>query len=109
MRERSLGMRPKFDFKPNMPVKPAGMRIDPPPSPPEAMGRSPPATAAAVPPDDPPGVRSRFQGLRVVPCRRVEVTLMPPNSLAVVCPVSTAPAATSRRTCVEVYVATRSA
>ena len=29
------------------------------------------ATAAALPPDDPPGVRSRFQGLRVAPCNRV--------------------------------------
>ena len=54
-----------------MPVKPAGMRIDPPPSPPDAMGSRPPATAAAVPPEDPPGVRSRFQGLRVAPCSRV--------------------------------------
>ena len=78
------GIRPKFDFRPNMPVKPAGIRIDPPPSPPEAIGTRPPATAAAVPPDDPPGVRSGFQGLRVAPCNRVLVTLIPPNSLAVV-------------------------
>ena len=83
-----------------MPVCAAGMRMEPPPSPPDATGNSPPATAAAVPPDDPPGVRSWFQGLRVVPCSRVCVTLMPPNSLAVVWPASTAPASTRRCTCV---------
>ena len=53
-----LGMRPKVDLSPNRPVKPAGMRMEPPPSPPLAMGRRPPATAAADPPEDPPGVRS---------------------------------------------------
>ncbi len=68
-----------------MPVNPAGMRMDPPPSDPVAMGSSPPATAAAVPPDEPPGVCSSPQGLRVVPCRRVCVQFTPPNSLAVVC------------------------
>jgi hypothetical protein len=78
------GMRPYVDFKPNRPVKPAGMRIDPPPSPPVAMLHSPPATAAAEPPDEPPGVRSGFHGLRVTPRRFVRVTLTPPNSLAVV-------------------------
>ena len=66
-----LGMRPKVDLSPNMPVKPAGMRMDPPPSPPVAMGSSPPATAEAVPPEEPPGVRSCCQGLRVAPWSRV--------------------------------------
>ncbi len=85
------------------------MRMDPPPSPPEAMGTSPPATTAADPPEEPPGVRSRFHGLRVVPCSLVWVRLMPPNSLDVVWPTSTAPAPTRRRTWVELWCATRSA
>ena len=44
---------------PNSPLKPAGMRIEPPPSPPDAIGTSPPATAAAEPPDEPPGGAGR--------------------------------------------------
>ena len=53
-----LGMRPKVALRPNRPVKPAGMRMEPPPSPPVQMGSKPPATDEAEPPDDPPGVRS---------------------------------------------------
>ena len=80
------GMRPYVDFKPTRPLKPAGIRIEPPPSPPVPNAKRPPATPAAPPPDDPPGVRSRFHGLRVTPLRTVRVTLTPPNSLAVVRP-----------------------
>ena len=54
-----LGMRPNVDLSPNRPVKPAGIRMEPPPSPPVQMGSRPPATDAAEPPDEPPGVRSR--------------------------------------------------
>ena len=82
--------------------------MDPPPSLPVAMGRRPPATAAAVPPDDPPGVRSGFHGLRVVPCNSVEVQLIPPNSLAVVCAASTAPAVRRRDSEVSSWSETRS-
>ena len=86
------------------------MRIEPPPSLPVAIETSPPATAAALPPDEPPGVRSVRQGLRVVPCRTVRVRFTPPNSLAVVCPARTTPASsTSRVTMVAVCSATRSA
>ena len=35
---------------------------------PVARGTSPAASAAPAPPLDPPGVRSRFHGLRVGPC-----------------------------------------
>src|SRR5664280_1935616 len=84
------------------------MRIEPPPSPPLAMGRRPPATAAADPPEEPPGVRSGFHGLRVVPCSLVCVQLIPPNSEAVVWPASTAPAARRRVTWVESWPDTRS-
>ncbi len=103
-----LGMRPKVDLRPNRPQNPAGMRIEPPPSLALARGTRPPATAAAEPPDEPPGVRSSFQGLRVVPCSLVLVQLIPPNSDAVVWPASTAPAARSRSTWVESNPAVRS-
>jgi hypothetical protein len=85
------------------------MRIDPPPSPPVAMVSSPPATAAAEPPLEPPGVRAGFHGLRVTPWSTVRVTLTPPNSLAVVCPASTAPPwSRIRCTMTDVCVATLS-
>ena len=54
-----FGMRPNVDFRPKRPVKPAGMRMEPPPSPPVQSGSSPPETEAAEPPEEPPGVRSR--------------------------------------------------
>ena len=91
-------------FSPTRPQNPAGMRIDPPPSPPVANVSSPPATAAAEPPDDPPGVRPSCHGLCVVPCSTVRVTLTPPNSDAVVWPARTAPPS-SRRRCTWVDVA----
>ena len=62
------------------------MRIEPPPSPPLAMGTRPPATAAADPPDHPPTVLAGCHGLPVMPCSLVMLTLSPPNSLAVVWP-----------------------
>ena len=45
------------------------MRIEPPPSVPSASVVMPAATAAAAPPDEPPGPKSRFHGLRVLPHR----------------------------------------
>ncbi len=58
------------------------MRTEPPPSVPIASGPSPAATAAPEPPDDPPGVRSRFQGLRVIviPLSGESVTPLKPYS-----------------------------
>ena len=49
-----------------MPQSAAGIRIDPPPSLPSAIGAMPAATAAADPALEPPEVRSSAQGLRVV-------------------------------------------
>lgn len=57
--------------------------MEPPPSPPEAMGTSPPATAAELPPDDPPAVRVGSHGFPVIPLSLVTLTFRPPNSLAV--------------------------
>src|SRR5438270_2082521 len=102
-------MRPAVPFMPPSPQKPAGMRIEPPPSPPVARVSRPPATAAAEPADDPPVVLVGSHGLAVIPCRRVTLTLSPPNSLAVVWPASTAPAARSRSMTVASWPETRSA
>ena len=46
--------RPRLVFSPTRPQAAAGMRIDPPPSLPWAMGNAPDATRAAEPPEDPP-------------------------------------------------------
>jgi hypothetical protein len=94
---------------PSSPLNAAGMRMDPPPSPPLAMGSRPPATAAADPPEDPPAVRPCCQGLWVVPLSLVVETLRPPNSDAVVWPTGLAPPRSKRReSMVLVYVALRS-
>src|SRR5271157_1562061 len=50
---------------PQMPQNAAGRVIDPPVWVPTAPKHMPQATAAAEPLDEPPGVRSKFQGLRV--------------------------------------------
>ena len=59
------GKRARVGFRPNRPHDEAGMRTDPPPSLPWAIGTIPAATAAAEPADDPPATRSRFHGFRV--------------------------------------------
>ena len=58
-----------------MPQKLAGMRTEPPMSDPSANGTQPLATAAPDPPDEPPAVRSRFHGLRVMPQSGLSVKL----------------------------------
>jgi hypothetical protein len=91
-------MRPRLGFSPTSPQQAAGMRIEPPPSLPCAIGTMPAATAAPEPPDEPPGVRSRSQGLRVGPNRRGSVTGMIPSSGELVLPTITKPASLIRRT-----------
>ena len=59
--------RPRVGLRPKTPQEAAGMRIEPAPSPAEAIGTRPAATAEAEPPLEPPGVRCAFQGLRVTP------------------------------------------
>ena len=49
----------------------------------------PASPAAAPPPLDPPGVRSRFHGLRVMPVSGESVTPFQPNSGVVVLPRNT--------------------
>src|SRR5712691_5336370 len=65
-----MGIRPNDGFIPGSPVQQAGMRTLPPPSEPVQKGTWPPATAADDPPLEPPGVRSGFQGLRLIPHSR---------------------------------------
>src|SRR6266704_1919435 len=101
-KSRSLPTRPKLTLNPNRPLSADGIRIDPPPSLPVQIGIMPTATAAAEPPDEPPGVRSGFQGLRVMPWRYVRVQLVEPNSGEVVSPTSTAPASSRRAASVAV-------
>src|SRR5687768_16999414 len=59
--------RPRDGLSPTRPHQAAGIRIDPAPSLPWAIGTSPAATAAAAPPDDPLGERLRSHGLQVGP------------------------------------------
>lgn len=58
-----MGLRPRVGLSPNTPQHEAGMRIEPPASPPCATGTMRAATTAAAPPELPPGVTSRFHGL----------------------------------------------
>ena len=74
------------------------MRIEPPPSVPSASGVTPPATEAAAPALDPPGVFARSHGLRVTPVSGQSPAALQPNSLVVVLPIRTAPAALARAT-----------
>ena len=102
-------MRPAVPFMPTRPLNPAGIRIDPPPSPPDAIATRPPATAAELPPDEPPAVFPCFQGLWQMPWRRLTLTLRPPNSEANVRPTGFAPpCSTTRLIIVPVWVAVRS-
>src|SRR5215475_15380611 len=92
------GIKPKVGLIPKMPVHEAGIRIEPPPSVPMASGPIPAATAALAPPLDPPGVRSRFHGLRVIPNTRLWVAPIHPIIGVLVFPSWMAPAASSRST-----------
>ena len=85
-------------MSPTTPVTLAGMRMEPPPSLPRAMGPSPAATAAPAPPLEPPGERSRSQGLRVTPHRGLSVMALWPSSEVVVLPMRIPPAARIRAT-----------
>ena len=88
----NTGTRANCGFKPNKPVNAAGSRIEPPASVPSANGVTLPATLAAAPELDPPGVLSRFHGLRVIPVRGESPATLQPNSGVVVLPTMQAPA-----------------
>src|SRR5204862_5382004 len=86
------GLRARVGLRPKTPHADAGMRIEPPPSPPGAIGTTRAATTAAEPPLDPAGLRSRSQGLRVAPNSRFSVVGGMPNSGVLVLPKTTSPA-----------------
>ena len=81
-----------------MPQNADGMRIEPAPSLPCAMGPRPAATAAAAPPLEPPAVRPDFQGFSVDPKTRLVLSPFQPYSGVLVLPSVTAPAAFTRST-----------
>ena len=89
------GTRPKLGLKPTTPHQAAGMRIEPPASVPICSGPKCAAAAAPAPEEEPPGVRIRSQGLRVMPCSGQSPGDFQPNSVVVVLPKITAPAAFS--------------
>ena len=63
----TLGTTPTEGLKPKQPHHAAGMRMEPPPSVPCAIGTSPSATAAALPPDEPPELQRVSKGVDVGP------------------------------------------
>src|SRR2546423_5917795 len=81
-----LEIRPRDGFKPTTPQHEAGIRIEPPPSPPWAMAQSPAATAAPAPPLEPPAVRVLSMGFRAGGNIGPSVTGRVPNSGAFVFP-----------------------
>lgn len=89
---------PLDGLSPTRPQQAAGIRSEPPPSPPWATGTPPAATAAADPPEEPPGVRDVSHGFRVGPVRRGSVVGRMPNSGMVVRPMGMNPASFSRLT-----------
>ena len=91
------GTRPNCALIPDTPANAHGMRIEPPPSVPTASWPRPAASCADAPPLEPPGVRSRFHGLRVMPVSALSVTPFQPYSGVQVLPSSTAPALAQAR------------
>ncbi len=63
----SVGTRWRLGFQPTMPHSAAGMRVEPPVSLPIAISHMPSATATPPPEVEPPGTRSRSNGLPGVP------------------------------------------
>src|SRR5207302_7821732 len=88
-----VGTRPSDGLRQDSPQSDAGIRSEPPPSEPVARGTMPAAMAAALPPEDPPGLRSRFHGLRVAPKVTLSVSGFQPSSGVFVLPTTTQPAA----------------
>src|SRR3954462_13023767 len=92
------GIRPYVGFSPTSPHHAAGMRTEPPASVPICSGPNPAAPAAPAPEDEPPVVCAGFHGLRVMPCSGLSPGDFQPNSVVVVLPRITAPAAFSPAT-----------
>src|SRR5687767_5960280 len=85
-RRGPVGTRPRVGLRPKIPLHDAGIRIEPPPSPPAPIGTIPEATAAPDPPLEPPGVRDGSQGFRAGPRNSDSVNGVSPNSGVLVFP-----------------------
>ena len=88
-------------MNPTTPQQAAGWRIEPPVSEPKPPGTNRAATAAALPPEEPPGIRSRSQGLRVTWLALFSVEEPIANSSMLARPMKTAPASRRRAATVE--------
>jgi hypothetical protein len=73
--EPVVGTSPQVGFNPYAPHQLDGVRMDPPWSPPNAIGTSPAATSAALPPDEPPALCKGLCGLRIGPVAQVWLAL----------------------------------
>src|SRR5438132_13176442 len=104
----SLGIRAGVGRKPTTPQHDAGMRIEPPVSPPSATVAMPAATAAALPPLEPPGVMPSRQGFCVAGNRVLVVPIAAASSGMLVLPRIAIPAALARSTATASSVAIRS-
>ena len=102
---RSCGMRPSVGFSPSTPVQAAGRRVEAPASVVSAIRTSPAATDTPPPQLDPPHVTFAFQGLTVRPVNGEEPIMVWANSVVVLLPMMTAPAARSRATAIVSAVA----
>src|SRR3954449_2090036 len=90
-----------------MPLNAAGIRIEPPWSPPSARSASPEATRAALPLELPPVVRDGSHGLRTGPEHEVWLPPEKQRSSQTALPVIVAPAASSRLTTVASRLGTK--
>src|SRR5258708_32680004 len=90
-----------------MPHSDAGIRIDPPWSPPRASSTSPAATSAALPLDDPPVSRAVSHGLRTGPEAAVKLDPEQHRSSQTLLPAIVAPATSSRSTTVASRLGTK--
>src|SRR3954464_14175831 len=90
-----------------MPLNAAGIRIDPPWSPPSARSTSPEATSAALPLELPPLVREGSHGLRTGPVHEVWLPPEKQRSSQTALPVIVAPAASNRLTTVASRLGTK--
>ena len=87
-----VGRRPRVGLMANTPLHDAGIRSEPPPSPPWAMGTMRAATAAPEPPLEPPVVLVGSHGLRAGPSALLSVNGVRPSSGVLALPMNTAPA-----------------
>src|SRR5919109_1032774 len=94
----SEGTRSGVGRNPTTPQHDAGMRMDPPVSPPRATVQSPAATAAPLPPLEPPGVMPSRHGFCVEPKIAFVVPIDAASSGTFVFPSTAIPAARARAT-----------